>query len=65
MKNLFTLLFVILVAASTFAQRVLEAESAVTSSATVTVKGKVIPYTATAGTQPVWNAEGKPIASLF
>lgn len=65
MKNLFTLILLIVVAASAFGQRVLEAESAVTSSATVTVKGKVIPYTATAGTQPVWNAEGKPIASLF
>src|SRR5690606_20168361 len=65
MKNLFTLLVLLVVAVSTFAQPVLEAESAVTTSATVTIKGKVIPYNATAGTQPVWNAEGKPIASLF
>lgn len=45
--------------------RVLPAESAVTSNAQVTIKGKVVPYKVTAGTQPVWNAEGKPSASLF
>jgi carboxypeptidase C (cathepsin A) len=51
---------------ATFAQeRVLPAESAVTSTASVTIKGKVVPYKVTAGTQPVWNAEGKPSAALF
>ncbi|MFZ4427654.1 MAG: S10 family peptidase [Saprospiraceae bacterium] len=45
--------------------RQLEAQSAVTTQHEVTVKGKKIPYSATAGTQPVWNEEGKPIASLF
>ncbi len=45
--------------------RVLQAESAVNSTGSVTIKGKVVPYKVTAGTQPVWNAEGKPSASLF
>lgn len=51
----------------TFAQtdRVLLAESAVNSTGQVTIKGKVVPYKVTAGTQPVYNAEGKPSASLF
>lgn len=31
----------------------------------VTIGGKVVPYTATAGTQPVWNEDGKVIASLY
>jgi len=31
----------------------------------VRIKGQRVPYTATVGTQPVWNEEGKPIASLF
>jgi carboxypeptidase C (cathepsin A) len=31
----------------------------------VTIKGKRVPYTATAGTQPVWDETGQPIASLF
>jgi len=29
------------------------------------IKGKKIKYTATTGTQPVWDQEGNPIASLF
>jgi carboxypeptidase C (cathepsin A) len=45
--------------------RVLPAESAVTGTGQVAIKGKPIPYKVTAGTQPVWNAEGKPSASLF
>jgi carboxypeptidase C (cathepsin A) len=47
------------------AERVLEAESSVTTHHEVTVKGQRFPYTATAGTQPVWNEDGKAIASLF
>jgi carboxypeptidase C (cathepsin A) len=46
-------------------ERVLPAESAVNSTGQVTIKGKLVPYKVTAGTQPVWNAEGKPSASLF
>jgi carboxypeptidase C (cathepsin A) len=49
-----------------FAQeRVLPAESTITSTGQVTIKGKPVPYKVTVGTQPVWNAEGKPSASLF
>jgi len=32
---------------------------------TATINGKNIPYTATAGTMPVWDAAGKAIAGLF
>jgi len=45
--------------------RTLPAESAVTSTSQVTIKGKVVPYKVTAGTQPVWDKDGKVIASLF
>lgn len=45
--------------------RALEAESSVTTNHQVTVKGQRFPYRATAGTQPVWDEDGKPIASLF
>jgi carboxypeptidase C (cathepsin A) len=45
--------------------RVLPAESAVTSTGQVTIKGKPVPYKVTAGTQPVWDKDGKVIASLF
>ena len=30
-----------------------------------TIKGQTINYTAETGTQPVWNKDGKPIATLF
>lgn len=72
MKSSFTAA-ILLLATTMFAQtsttpapeRVLPAESAVVTNGTVNVKGKAIPYKVTAGTQPVWNAEGKPSASLF
>jgi carboxypeptidase C (cathepsin A) len=60
------ILFVLISFAFVVAQdRVLPAKSAVNSTGQVTIKGKVVPYKVTAGTQPVWNAEGKPSASLF
>src|SRR5690606_14240170 len=40
-------------------------DTAVTTEHTVTIKGQRIPYRATAGHQPVWDENGKPIASLF
>jgi carboxypeptidase C (cathepsin A) len=45
--------------------RVLKAESSVSRTDKVTIKGKVVPYKVTAGTQPVWDKDGKVIASLF
>ena len=45
--------------------RSLNIDSSVTTRAEVTIKGQRIPYQATAGTQPVWDEEGKPIAGLF
>ena len=43
----------------------LPADSVIKTSHTVTIKGQRINYTATTGTQPVWNEDGKPIATLF
>ncbi len=45
--------------------RTIVPESSVVTQHTVTIKGKSIPYKATAGTLPVWNEEGKPVAGLF
>lgn len=45
--------------------RTLPAESSVTATNQVTIKGKNVPYKVTAGTQPVWDKDGKVIASLF
>ncbi|SFD78089.1 S10 family peptidase [Spirosoma endophyticum] len=40
-------------------------DSTITTSHSVTIKGKSVPYTATVGTQPVWDEDGKQIAGVF
>lgn len=45
--------------------RTLPAESAVVTNGQLTIKGKVVPYKVVAGTQPVWDKDGKVIASLY
>jgi len=44
---------------------VLNIDSAVITHHEVTIKGQRVPYTATAGTMPVWDEDGKPIAGVF
>lgn len=46
-------------------ERVLKADSKVGKTGQVMIKGKLVPYKVTAGTQPVWDKDGKVIASLF
>jgi carboxypeptidase C (cathepsin A) len=41
------------------------ADDSVTSEDTVTIDGEVVPYRVTIGTQPVWDDDGEPIASVF
>lgn len=45
--------------------RMLPADSMVITHHKTTIKGQAISYTAQCGTQPVWNEDGKTIASLF
>ena len=45
--------------------RVLNIDSSVTTHAEVTINGQRVPYDAIAGTIPVWDDNGKPIAGLF
>jgi carboxypeptidase C (cathepsin A) len=45
--------------------RTLLLDSAVTTKHTVTIKGKLVPYTAVAGSIPVWDEEGHAIAGVF
>ncbi len=40
-------------------------DSSVTIKNTITIKGQTVPYTAKSGTLPVWDENGKPIASVF
>src|SRR6478735_5173480 len=66
MKHIiYSLVFSLVLYSAVAQDRSLQAESAVVTNSQVTVKGKVVPYKATAGTQPVWDKEGKTIASLF
>ena len=64
LNSTFSLLFLFL-ATSAFAQRKLAVDSTVVTKHEVTIKGQRFGYTATTGTQPVWNEDGKAIASLY
>lgn len=65
-KNILLLsAFLMLSVAQAQVERSLEPESKVETTHSVTIKGKNVPYRATAGTQPVWDKEGKPMAALF
>ncbi|RLA00935.1 MAG: carboxypeptidase, partial [Gammaproteobacteria bacterium] len=46
-------------------ERMLAVEKTVVTEHSTKINGKKVNYKATAGTQPVWNSEGEPIASLF
>src|SRR5580698_3822530 len=45
--------------------RMVYTDSSVTTRNEVTIKGVRVAYTATAGTMPVWDEDGKAIASVF
>ncbi|GGF29650.1 S10 family peptidase [Echinicola rosea] len=47
------------------AQQLLNSDSSAVSNHQVTIKGEKVNYTATVGTQPVWDKEGKEVAYLF
>ena len=40
-------------------------DSSVIIKNSITIKGQTVPYTAKSGTLPVWDENGKPIASVF
>lgn len=46
-------------------ERQLPVDTTITSAHQITIKGERVPYTATAGTQPVFGNDGKPVAALF
>lgn len=66
MRFYITFLLALGMTLSSMAQdRKLPADTTVTTTHEVTVKGKRFPYTASTGTQPVWDKDGKVIASLY
>lgn len=46
-------------------ERRLPLDTTITTTHQVTIKGVRVPYTATAGTQPVFGDDGQPVAALF
>src|SRR5436190_2667304 len=66
MRTLNTIILLLFVVSAVTAQktRKLPGDSTVTTNWEVTVKGKKFPYSATTGTQPVWDDAGKAIAAL-
>ena len=67
MKELFiTITFSVASLASTLGQqRTLPIDTVITTRHNTTINGVKVPYTARTGTQPVWDDEGMPIATLF
>lgn len=45
--------------------RKLNIDSAVTAKNAIIIEGRRVPYTVTAGTIPVWDENGKPLAGIF
>ncbi|PWI29630.1 carboxypeptidase [Flavobacteriaceae bacterium LYZ1037] len=65
MKNIFILLATIYTNLL-FSQTIkIPLDTMVVTNHSVAINGQDLPYQATAGTQPVWNNNGEPIATLF
>jgi carboxypeptidase C (cathepsin A) len=65
MKKLCTLLFSLALTLGFSQNRNINPDTLVRTNHSVVIKGKTVPYQATAGTQPVWGEDGKPTATLF
>ena len=66
MKTINFLILNALFACSLFAQeRQIPIDTLVTTKHSTTIKGAAVNYQAQTGTQPVWDEDGKPIATLF
>ena len=65
MKKLICLLCLGLVSFIQAQKREIPVDTVIVTNHTTEIKGKTVNYQAQTGTQPVWDAEGNPIASLF
>ena len=62
----FKILFVLTIPFLLFSQnREIPIDTIIITNHSTTIKGQTINYIAETGTQPVWNEDGKPIATLF
>jgi len=65
MRIIFLLLFFSITIAANSQSRKIPIDTTVVTKHNTTVKGQTFSYTATTGTQPVWDEEGNPTATLF
>ncbi|GGG95186.1 carboxypeptidase [Polaribacter pacificus] len=64
-KSLSLLAFICSIITLTAQKRTIPADTTVVTTHTTTINGAKINYTATTGTQPVWDEDGLPKATLF
>jgi len=65
MKHLISLLFFIIATVTYSQNRKIPIDTMVITTHSANIKGVSLSYTATTGTQPVWNEKGEPMATLF
>jgi len=65
MKNSILISFTLLVVSLSAQTRKIAVDTVVTTSHSAAINGVKMNYTATCGMQPVWDASGEPIATLF
>lgn len=61
MKNIILIFSFLLIICLQAQNRIIPADTVVTTNHTTKIKGITVNYEAQTGTQPVWNKEGKPI----
>lgn len=65
MKKIILLVFLLISLVALAQKREIPIDTIVVTNHSTTIKGKTIDYQAQTGTQPVWDTDGNPIATLF
>ena len=65
MKKIISLVFLLIPLVVLAQKREIPIDTIVVTNHSTTIKGKTINYQAQTGTQPVWDTDGNPIATLF
>ena len=65
MKKIILLVFLLISLVALAQKREIPIDTIVVTNYSTTIKGKTIDYQAQTGTQPVWDKDGNPIATLF
>ena len=65
MKKIILLVLLLISLVALAQKREIPIDTIVVTNHSTTIKGKTIDYQAQTGTQPVWDTDGNPIATLF